>query len=103
VRDFCFVDDVAGAVVSACRVDVDGFVAVNVGSGVGTSVADLVRVCAELTGASGIEERGEKRPAGTDVDRLVANTDRARSVLGWAATTSLRDGLRQTLVAMATT
>jgi nucleoside-diphosphate-sugar epimerase len=103
VRDFCFVEDVAGAVVSACRVDVDGFAAVNVGSGVGTSVADLVRVCAELTGASGLEQSGEKRSPGTDVDRLVANTDLARVALGWAPSTSLRDGLRQTLAAMVTT
>jgi nucleoside-diphosphate-sugar epimerase len=102
VRDFCFVDDVAMAVVAACSVEVDGFAAVNVGSGVGTSVADLVQVCAELTGASGIEESGEKRPSGTDVDRLIADTDLAQSLLGWKSSTSLRDGLRLTLAAMAT-
>ena len=103
VRDFCFVDDVALAVVAACRVPVDGFVAVNIGSGVGTSIANLVRLSAELTGSAGLDESGEKRPAGTDVDRLVANPQLARSLLGWVSSTSLRDGLRHTLAAMVTT
>jgi nucleoside-diphosphate-sugar epimerase len=97
VRDFCFVSDVAEAVVAACSVPIDGFAVANLGSGVATSIGDLARLAAELTDAPGIQEAGEKRPASCEVGRLIANTVQARELLGWTASTSLRDGLKKTL------
>lgn len=97
VRDFCFISDIAQAVVSACSVPLKGFEVANLGSGIATSIGDLALLADELGGSCGTQERGEKRPAGTDVVRLVANTDHARDLLGWSATISLRDGLKRTM------
>ncbi len=97
VRDFCFVSDVAQAITKACSVAVGGFAVANLGSGVPTSIGDLARLAAELTKAPGIQETGDKRPAGAEIGFLIANPAQARKLLGWTASTSLRDGLTKTL------
>jgi nucleoside-diphosphate-sugar epimerase len=97
VRDFCFIADVVQAIARACLVPIDGFAVVNLGSGVPTRIGDLARLAAELAKAPGIEETFDNRADGTEIGCLIANPAEARKVLGWTASTPLREGLTKTL------
>jgi UDP-glucose-4-epimerase GalE len=83
IRDYVHVTDLASAHVSALRhLDTcDGTCAFNLGSGVGTSVSEIVFAVQELSGRSFPVCRGEPRPG--DPPSLVASIARARTQLGW--------------------
>lgn len=94
-RDFVFVGDVAAAVVMACRDAVTG--EFNLGSGVGTSVSQLVRAAEFVTGRTITVLEGEFEQRPWDRAYWVADPARAAAVLGWKAETALIDGLRRSL------
>ena len=100
-RDFVYVDDVAGAVVRALTArDVDGE-AINVGTGVETTVRHLALLAADIAGADrSLLGFGELpyRPAERFGWR--ASTRKALDLLRWQATTPLTVGLEHTLDAM---
>ena len=91
--DFVYIDDVVRANMLACetsRIDA----VVNVCSGVETRMRDLADLLLELTGSSaGIEFRPQ--PAGGLPERRFGDPRRAEDLLGFRATTTLADGLRQ--------
>src|SRR6185503_813926 len=93
VRDYVFVDDVVDANVLALE-RASGEIA-NIGTGVGTSVNDIVR---ELNGILGthIEPIYEAARPG-EVQRIYLDATKAKRVLGWTPKTSFRDGLRRTV------
>jgi UDP-glucose 4-epimerase len=99
VRDYCFVEDVADAVVRACVEPTKGVVTCNVGAGRGTSVADLASSILQLLGRHiPIRARGNlARPGDSEIYHLVADTSRAWEVLRWRASTPLEGGLERTL------
>src|SRR5213593_4255994 len=91
--DFVYIGDVVRANMLACesrRTDA----IVNVCSGVETRMRDLADLLLELTGSpAGIEFRPQ--PAGGLPERRYGDPRRAEDVLGFRATTTLTDGLRQ--------
>src|SRR5437773_1158063 len=91
--DFVYVDDVVRANLLACETSrIDAIV--NVCSGVETRMRDLADLLLELTGSSaGIEFRPQ--PAGGLPERRFGDPRRAEDLLGFRATTTLADGLRQ--------
>ncbi len=90
-RDYIYVGDVVGAAIAAAASDATG--AVNVGTGVETSVLELVD-------AMGV--RAEYAPARAgEVARSCLDVRRAAEVLGWQAAVTLEDGLRRTREAVA--
>jgi nucleoside-diphosphate-sugar epimerase len=99
VRDYCYIKDLSAAIVRACAVEASGVGAVNVGSGVGASVSEVAHLILQIVGRElpVSEEAGGRRPARSDIDRLVADTRKAREVLGWTAAHSLRRGLEETI------
>lgn len=102
-RDYCFIDDVARALELAARVALNRTVALNVGSGVGTSVAELAGTAMRLAGRPhSLEEiRADGRPGDAEILRLVADRAQARALLGWEPRVTLEDGLRATVAAEA--
>lgn len=99
-RDFVFIDDVVEAfiaVISTLDRDFD-FLALNVGSGVSTSIRDVVKTLAVLIGSrKPIEfntDRNQRDKADTDHHLDIT---RIRSVLKWWPKNSLREGLRRTI------
>lgn len=102
VRDFVFVADVAAALLDAALAPAlpDGVV-LNVASGIETTVRDLALLAAEVAGADPALLRFGTRPY-RDGERFAwrGATDRTARVLGWRATTSLRDGLAAMLPAV---
>jgi len=102
-RDYVYVDDVVVAILAAAANDTEG--AINLGSGVETSLLDLLNAIVEATptiqGPLAGEAAPEFLPARRDeVKRNVLDTSRAAELLGWSATTSLDRGLKRTLQAL---
>ena len=91
-RDFVYVGDVVGALLAAGGRDGGTF---NVGTGEETTVLELHRLCAEVSG-SGTEPRFEAARLG-DARRSVLDVSHAAAELGWRPPTTLSDGLRRTL------
>jgi UDP-glucose 4-epimerase len=92
-RDYVYVEDVARATVLAVNAAGVGG-ALNIGTGVETSVNDLYR---RLTTAVGITAAPRHGPAKSGEQRRSAlDACRARAALGWTPTTSLDEGLART-------
>jgi UDP-glucose 4-epimerase len=92
IRDYVHVVDLAEAHVAAMKyLDADnkGHVRVNVGTGTGASVLDVVHTIEKHSGRT-IDWKDTGRRAG-DPTALVANVDRAKSVLNWTAKRNLDD------------
>jgi len=82
IRDYIHVDDLA----SAHRLAIEAIEpsvaqALNVGTGVGSSVREVIEAAKKVTGCRIIVEEGARRPG--DPPALVADARRIREVLGW--------------------
>jgi dTDP-glucose 4,6-dehydratase len=98
-RDFTYVRDTAAGFVAAALADgVEGEV-FNLGHGRDISIGDLAASIAGIVGRElAIDtEEVRVRPEASEVERLVADTRRARARLGWQPAQSLTDGLRETI------
>ncbi len=94
-RDYVYVDDVVFAMVAASTAPDVNQQVINVGSGVDTSIRDLVRLVVEVTGTMPevvYNPRNERGPA-----RLCADIGLARGRLNYQPSIQLEDGLRLTL------
>lgn len=92
IRDYIHVSDLARAHVNAAqRMDAGESVehAYNLGSGVGTSVAEMMATVSRVTGIDFTPEIGPRRPG--DPARVVASGVKASSDIGWRMTHSLDD------------
>lgn len=89
VRDYIHVLDLADAHVRAIDYLLAGgeTVALNLGTGTGTTVKELVDTIAAVTQRHFPVEEAERRPG--DSTALVANNDKAKAVLGWRPTYDL--------------
>jgi GDP-L-fucose synthase len=97
-REFLHVADAARGFALALA-HYDDPAPVNLGSGEEISIRDLAHLVAELTGFAGEIEWEEARPNGQPRRRL--DTSAARDAFGFAPTIRLRDGVRETIAAMA--
>jgi nucleoside-diphosphate-sugar epimerase len=95
VRDFLHVDDVAGAFAALVDSDVTG--PVNVASGNGVTVRDVVETLARLTGRADLLDAGALPMRPGDPESLVADVGRLRDEVGWTPRVGLEDGLRETV------
>ena len=103
VRDYCYVDDLAEAVVTAANPTAgNGHHVFNVASGRGTSVLALAKVILDLLNVKiPVETRPRiSRPKDADIQELVADTSLAQKELNWRTRTSLTEGLAHTVKAM---
>ena len=92
VRDYVHVEDVARAHLLALDATArPGYAAYNVGTGIGTSVRQVLDITESLTGRRIPAVDASRRPG--DPDMLVASTTKARSGLGWVARRSVTDAI----------
>lgn len=91
--DFVYVEDVARANILAAQSDVtdDAF---NVGTGTSVTLNELCALLLKITGSALKPEYREARKV-SNVQRRCAATEKAERVLGFKATTTLEQGLRQ--------
>lgn len=98
-RDFLYVEDTVRGVMRCGEVaGIEGEV-INLGTGAETSVAEAVRQILALIGhESEVTAAPERmRPPNSEVERLVAATEKAKSLLGWTPEVSFDEGLRRTV------
>jgi UDP-glucose 4-epimerase len=82
IRDYVHVNDLADAHVSALEQLKPGQgIQVNLGSGQGYSVREVIETCRRVTGRSIQERIGPRRPG--DPPRLIADSSKARRELAW--------------------
>lgn len=91
-RDFIHIDDVAAALVAAATAPDINRKVINVGSGIETSLLELVAAIEQITGLR-LEPIFNTSAMG-GVQRMCANVTRMRDLLNMTPNTSLRDGLR---------
>jgi UDP-glucose-4-epimerase GalE len=91
LRDYIHVTDLASAHIAALKVElpVGAFEAINVGTGRGRSVTEVVEAVGRVAGRPVPHAVGPRRDG--DPPSLVADPGRARSLLGWAPLRSSLD------------
>jgi UDP-glucose 4-epimerase len=91
IRDYIHVDDLAAGHLAAIDAleRIDGVRAVNLGTGTGSSVLDVVAAVSATIGRPLPHRIGPRRPG--DVAGLWADPVLARELLGWEATRTLAD------------
>lgn len=94
-RDYVYVDDVIRALIAAATVPDINHMVINIGSGVETSIRELVRLVLEITGSN--VEIIENPHIDPGVSRMCADITVARQELGYQPKVSLSEGLRLTL------
>jgi UDP-glucose 4-epimerase len=94
-RDFLYVDDLCYGISAAIDAQVQDEV-VHLGSGEGTSIAELARLVLELTDATDTSIQYEE-PRRGEVERTFAKPERAAELLGFTASHSLRRGMQKTV------
>lgn len=102
VRDYCCVDDLAAAVVRACTARLSNPFIANIGTGIGTSVAELATlILGKLGRAIPVqEEPWRRRPGHSEIYSLVADARLARETLGWMPKFPLPYGLERLIHTM---
>jgi len=91
--DFVYIEDVARANLLAAQSEITDEV-FNVGTGTQTSLSELCRLLLTITGSSLQPEYREARVV-ANVQRRRASVEKAATMLGFRAATSLEDGLRE--------
>jgi dTDP-glucose 4,6-dehydratase len=98
-RDFNYVKDTVRGFIAGAESDNSIGEIINIGSGYEISIGDTVQLIAEVMGV-GIEietEQARLRPAKSEVERLCADNNKARTLLGWESCYGGREGLKKGL------
>lgn len=93
IRDFVFIDDVVSALVAAATAPHVDRQIINVGSGQGIAIGQLIELIQQVTGQSANVLYNTESSSG--LSRLVADLEKASSLLGYVPQIQLVDGLRR--------
>lgn len=93
-REFLYAEDAAEGILLAAE-RFNGDEPVNLGSGMEISIKELTETIAELTGFNGEIVWDESKPDGQP--RRSLNTERAKTLFGFEAKMSFREGVRRTV------
>jgi NAD dependent epimerase/dehydratase len=97
-RDFTYVTDTAAGFLAVAAAEKSVGEVINIGSGQEISIGDLAKLLIEVSGKDArlVTDSERLRPAGSEVERLCADSAKARELTGWAPQVPLREGLRRT-------
>jgi len=98
-RDLTFVEDTCTGFLAAATLDKAIGETLNLGVGEEISIGDLAALIAKICGKDiKITEDTERlRPQNSEVERLVSDNSKAKSLLDWAPVHTLEDGLSKTI------
>lgn len=99
VRDLTFVTDTAEGFIAAALAATAPGVVVNLGTGTGLSIGELVEEIGRRLGRTLRVEADPQRvrPHNSEVTRLISDNRKAASLLGWRPTVSIGEGLDATI------
>jgi nucleoside-diphosphate-sugar epimerase len=95
IKDFLHVEDVADAFVTLLESQLEG--AINIGSGIGISLKQMVQKITDQLGGQELVQFGALSFPMTDADSLIADTTRLKKELAWTPAYSLQEGLNRTI------
>lgn len=93
-REFLYVEDAAKGIILAAQ-QLDVLTPVNLGSGMEISIKELTELIADLTEYGGQIVWDTTKPDGQP--KRMLDTNRAKNLFGWQATTDFRTGLKTTI------
>jgi NAD dependent epimerase/dehydratase len=98
VRDLTYVTDTADGFIAAGRASAGAGEVINLGTGEGLSVGQLVEEVARRLGKTLTVQTDPDRvrPTKSEVERLISNNGKAARLLGWRPQTSIAQGLDAT-------
>ncbi|MDD3876063.1 MAG: NAD(P)-dependent oxidoreductase [Bacteroidales bacterium] len=95
-RDFIFIDDVVSAVIKAVEYSKNDFQVFNLGSGISSSINDVVNIILSLTAHKPSLNFSKEYRQGEVMD-TVANITKSRLLLEWTPVFDIRTGLERIL------
>jgi NAD dependent epimerase/dehydratase len=97
-RDLTFVEDTASAFVLAANAKGIEGQTIHFGQGYAVSIAELAELCLRVVGktASVVSVSPRVRPDNSEVELLLCDPKKAKSMLGWKPSVSLEQGLGRT-------
>lgn len=98
-RDFTYVMDTVRGFIKAAQSSNSINEVINLGSSFEISVKDLIKLILDITGVKVkvISSDKRKRPLQSEVQRLCADTQKARKLLDWSPDYKLEQGLKETV------
>lgn len=98
-RDFVYVTDTVDGILRCGATPRLESVVLNLGTGVDVSIDHIVTLISEILDRDlrVVRDTARLRPPRSEIDRLVADSERAADLLGWKPAISLREGLRRTV------
>ncbi|MBU2541450.1 MAG: NAD(P)-dependent oxidoreductase [Candidatus Omnitrophica bacterium] len=92
VRDFVYISDVVRAFILSCKIDFNNFLPLNIGTGVGLSINNFVKLFASRLKVKKyqINKVNHESPK---KDYVVADIKKAKEVLGWKPQITIEKGL----------
>lgn len=98
-RDYTYVKDVVEGFVKVAESPRSVGEVINIGSNFEISIGDLANKIISLTGKNAeiITDPARVRPQDSEVERLWCDNTKAKRLLEWEPTTSLKEGLKETI------
>ena len=98
-RDFLYVGDTVGGIMRCAEVEGIEAEVINLGTGVEVSIGELAERVVKLVGREVpvVFDERRVRPPDSEVERLVADTSKAKALLAWEPVVDLDAGLKATI------
>jgi len=98
-RDFTFVTDMVYGFIRVAEEKKSIGEVINIGSGFEISINELIEKILKLSKSKAIRKIDRKRirPKNSEVERLWADSTKAKKILGWTPSIKLDDGLKMTI------
>jgi NAD dependent epimerase/dehydratase len=99
VRDFTYVEDTAAGFVAAARCDQAVGEVVNLGTGAGVSIGEVIgKVCELINRDVRVRtDEGRVRPEASEVMRLISDNSKAKRLMGWTPKVDFDTGLERVI------
>lgn len=98
-RNFTYVDDIVSGFIRTAEVDSVIGEVVNFGSTRAVTIGELAQLIANLMNKDVqiVTDSSRIRPQKSEIQRVEADSSKAKALLGWEASVSLEDGLQRTI------
>lgn len=96
-RDFLFIDDTVAGFVAAAKSTLTPGTELQIGTGIETSIGEVVETTGHLLGKAlrVISEEQRLRPGASEVERLVCDYSDAQRDIGWSPKVTFSEGLKR--------